>query len=87
MQTCGLENEVAVFYVDQVWINYFPDFLKSCEAILEDSFFGNENLFGEDLETIANSLKGAAQLEGYQDSLVSFFLNRKLISFYCYCKD
>lgn len=79
MQTCGLENEVAVFFIDQVWINYFPDFLKSCEAILEDSFFGNENLFGEDLETVANSLKGAAQLEGYQDSLVSFFLNRKYI--------
>lgn len=77
MQTCGLENESAVFYIDQVWITYFPDLLKSCEAILEDSFFANENLFGEDLETVANSLKGAAQLEGYQDSLVSFYLNRK----------
>lgn len=76
MQTCGLENEVAVLYVDHVWINFFHDILKSCEAILEDGF-KNDNLFGDDLETVASSLKGAAQLEGYQDSLVSFFLNRK----------
>lgn len=76
MQTCGLENEIAILYIDQVWINFFPEILKSCEAILEDSFM-NENLFGDDLETIANSLKGAAQLEGYQESLVSFFLNRE----------
>lgn len=76
MQTCGLDNEVAVFYIDQIWINYFPEILKSCEAILEDSFFVNENLFGDDLETVANSLKGAAQLEGFQDNLVTFFLNR-----------
>lgn len=76
MQTCGLENEVAVLYVDHVWINYFSDILKTCEAILEDGF-SNDNLFGEDLETVASSLKGAAQLEGYQDSLVNFFLNRE----------
>lgn len=76
MQTCGLENEVAVLYVDHVWINYFNDILKACEAILEDGF-SNDNLFGDDLETVASSLKGAAQLEGYQDSLVSFFLNRE----------
>lgn len=76
MQTCGIENEVAVLYINHVWINYFNDILKSCEAILEDSF-SNDNLFGDDLEAVANSLKGAAQLEGYQDSLVSFFLNRK----------
>lgn len=78
MQTCGLENEVAILYVDQVWINYFEDILKSCEAILEDGF-SNDNLFGDDLETVASSLKGAAQLEGYQDSLVSFFLNRESV--------
>lgn len=75
MQTCGLENEVAVFYVDHVWLNYLPDILKTCEAILEGGF-SSDNLFGDDLETVASSLKGAAQLEGYQDSLVSFFLNR-----------
>ena len=75
MQTCGLENEVAVLYIDQIWINYFIDILKTCEALLEDSI-NNDNLFGDDLETIANTLKSAAQLEGYQDSLVSFFLNR-----------
>lgn len=87
MQTCGLENEVAILYVDHVWINYFNDILKSCEAILEDGF-SNDNLFGDDLETIASSLKGAAQLEGYQDSLVSFFLNRKLqlISIYYFAR-
>ena len=79
-QTCGLENEVAVLYVDHVWINYLEDILKSCEAILEDNF-NNDNLFGDDLEAVANSLKGAAQLEGYQDSLVSFFLKRELIKF------
>lgn len=75
MQTCGIENEVAILYVDHVWINYVSDILKSCEAILEDGF--SDNLYGDDLETVANSLKGAAQLEGYQDSLVSFFLNRE----------
>lgn len=75
MQTCGLENEVAIFYIDHVWINYFSDILKSCEAILEGSLM-NENLFGDDLETIANALKGAAQLEGYQENLISFFINR-----------
>lgn len=75
MQTCGMENEIVIFYVDHVWINYFPEILKTCEAILEGGF-SNDNLFGDDLETIANSLKGAAQLEGFQDSLVSFFLNR-----------
>lgn len=75
MQTCGLENEVAILYVDQVWINYCSDILKTCEAILEDGF-SNDNLFGDDLETIASSLKGAAQLEGFQDNLVTFFLNR-----------
>lgn len=76
MQTCGLENEVAVLYIDQVWINYVKDILKSCEAILENSF-NSDSLFGDDLETLASSLKGAAQLEGYQDSLVSFFLHRE----------
>lgn len=75
MQTCGIENEVAIFYVDQVWINFNSDILKSCEAILEDGF--SDTLYGDDLETVANSLKGAAQLEGYQESLVSFFLNRE----------
>lgn len=78
MQTCALENEVSVLYVDHVWINYVKDILKSCEAILEDSF-NNDNLFGDDLETLASSLKGAAQLEGYQDSLVSFFLHREYL--------
>lgn len=77
MQTCGLENEVAILYIDQVWINLFPEILKICEGILEDSFMSG-NHFGDDLETISNSLKGAAQLEGYQENLVSFFLNRKL---------
>ena len=75
MQTCGMENEVAVLYVDHVWVNYVPEILKSCEAILEGGL-SNDNLFGDDLETLASSLKSAAQLEGYQDNLVSFFLNR-----------
>lgn len=75
MQQCGLENEVAVLYIDQIWINYFMDVLKTCEAVLEDSII-NDNLFGDDLETIASALKSAAQLEGYQDSLVSLFLKR-----------
>lgn len=78
MQTCGLDNEIAVFYIDHVWINYFPEILKICEGILEDSLM-SEILFGDDLETIANTLKGTAQLEGYQESLVSFFLNRKFL--------
>lgn len=78
MQTCGIENEVAILYVDQVWINYNSEILKSCEAILEDGF--GDTLFGDDLENVANSLKAAAQLEGYQDSLGSFFLNREFLA-------
>lgn len=73
MQICGIENEVAILYIDHSWINFLNDILKSCEAFLEGSII-DENLFGEDLETIANNLKSAAQLEGYQDSLVSYFL-------------
>lgn len=76
MQICGIENEVAILYIDHTWINFLNDILKSCEAFLEGSII-DENLFGEDLESIANNLKNAAQLEGYQDSLSSFFLKSK----------
>lgn len=79
MQICGIENEVAILYIDHTWINFLSDILKSCEAFLEGSII-DENLFGEDLETIANNLKNAAQLEGYQDSLVSYFLKSKFYS-------
>lgn len=88
MQICGIENEVAILYIDHTWINFLSDILKSCEAFLEGSII-DENLFGEDLETIANNLKNAAQLEGYQDSLVSYFLKSKfdsIESFICVWK-
>ena len=79
MQTCALENEIAILYITDIWINYLNDILKWCEAILEGNLVNN-NLFGDDLETIASGLKNAAQLEGYTDSLISFFLNSKLLT-------
>lgn len=71
MQTAAMENEVVVFVVDQTWLSYAKELMKPIEAVLEGSEI--PELFGDDLETIAGPLKNAAQLEGYQESLVTYF--------------
>lgn len=50
--------------------------MKPIEAILGESEI--LDLFGDDLESIASSLKHAAQLEGYQDSIGSYFMRSEL---------
>ena len=71
MQASALEDQNTIFLIDHCWISYSPDILKPIEAVLE----GIVDLFGDDLESIANGLKSSAQLEGYQDSISSYFLN------------
>lgn len=71
----ALDNHAVVLEIDHAWIRYLPEILKPIEAVLEGSDISE--LFGEDLESVANSLKAAAQLEGYPGSLSSFFLNSK----------
>lgn len=75
MQACGLENKIIVFYIDQVCINFLPSLMKICEAILEGGL-SNYNVFGDDLESVANTLKNEAQLAGYHDNISTFFLER-----------
>lgn len=75
MQVAAIEDQPAVLLIDQSLISYLPDVMKTIEAILEGSEI--PDLFGDDLEGIANPLRNAAQLEGYQDSLASYFLKRK----------
>lgn len=76
MQTAALENQCTCLLIDQNWISFLPDIMKPIEAILE----GSEilDLFGDDLESIASSLKHDAQLEGYQESIGSYFLKSML---------
>lgn len=77
MQTAAMENEVVVFVVDQTWLSYSKELMKPIEAVLEGSEI--PELFGDDLETIAGPLKNAAQLEGYQESLVTYFQKSKIL--------
>ncbi|XP_016964184.1 cytoplasmic dynein 2 heavy chain 1 [Drosophila biarmipes] len=74
MQTAALEQQTSYLLIEHCWVSYVPDILKPIEALLE----GSEilELFGEDLETVASSLKQAAQLEGYQESLGTYFMKR-----------
>ncbi|XP_055916348.1 cytoplasmic dynein 2 heavy chain 1 [Eupeodes corollae] len=74
MQTAALEDQCTCLLIDHCWITYLPDIMKPIEAILE----GSEilDLFGDDLDSIASSLKHSAQLEGYQDSMGSYFIER-----------
>ena len=76
MQAAALEDLESVFFINHAWITTQPDILKPIEAILEGSDI--PDLFGEDLEAVANPLRNAAQMEGYQESLASYFLKRKL---------
>jgi len=75
MQTAALEQQMSYLLIEHCWVSYVPDILKPIEALLE----GSEilELFGEDLETVASSLKQAAQLEGYQESLGTYFMKRE----------
>lgn len=59
--------------------------MKPIEAILEGSEI--PELFGDEIETIASALRNAAQLDGYQESVVSYFWKSKVIrSHRCSCK-
>lgn len=77
MQTAALEQQMSYLLIDHCWLSYVPDILKPIEALLE----GSEilELFGDDLETVASTLKQAAQLEGYQESLGAFFMKRECV--------
>ncbi|EDX05339.1 GD21850 [Drosophila simulans] len=74
MQTAALEQQMSYLLIEHCWLSYVPDILKPIEALLE----GSEilELFGDDLETVASTLKQAAQLEGYQESMGTYFLKR-----------
>lgn len=72
MQIAALENQCTCLIIEHCWLSYVPDIMKPLEAILEESEI--LDLFGDDLESIASSLKHAAQLEGYQDSIGSYFM-------------
>lgn len=71
MQTAATDDQTIVFHIDHAWLVHLPEIMKPIEAILEGSEI--PHLFGDDLETIANPLKNAAQLEGYQESLTAYF--------------
>ncbi|KAH8249647.1 hypothetical protein KR032_011100, partial [Drosophila birchii] len=74
MQTAALEQQMSYLLIEHCWLSYVPDILKPIEALLE----GSEilELFGDDLEAVASTLKQAAQLEGYQESLGTYFMKR-----------
>ncbi|XP_065356058.1 cytoplasmic dynein 2 heavy chain 1 [Calliphora vicina] len=74
MQVAALENQCTCLIIEHCWLSYVPDIMKPIEAILEESEI--LDLFGDDLESIASSLKHAAQLEGYQDTIGSYFMKR-----------
>ncbi|KAI8114967.1 Cytoplasmic dynein 2 heavy chain 1, partial [Lucilia cuprina] len=74
MQVAALENQCTCLIIEHYWLSYVPDIMKPIEAILEESEI--LDLFGDDLESIASSLKHSAQLEGYQDTIGSYFMKR-----------
>lgn len=71
MQTSALDDQVTVFHIDHGWLSHLPDIMKPVEALLEGSEI--PELFGDEIETIANPLRNAAQLDGYQESITSYF--------------
>lgn len=71
----ALENQCTCLVIEHCWLSYVPDIMKPIEAILEDSEI--LDLFGDDLESIASSLKHSAQLEGHQESIGSYFMKSK----------
>uniref|UniRef100_T1GD24 Dynein heavy chain AAA module D4 domain-containing protein n=1 Tax=Megaselia scalaris TaxID=36166 RepID=T1GD24_MEGSC len=74
MTSAAIDNQIVCMLLEQSLISFQPDVMKPIEAIMEESEI--IDLFGEDLDSIANQLKSAAQLEGFQDSLSSFFMSR-----------
>lgn len=64
-----------VLHVAHAWITYLPDIMKPIEALLEGSDI--PDLFEDDLESLANPLRKIAQMEGYQESIVSYFWQSK----------
>uniref|UniRef100_A0A1B0A9K7 Cytoplasmic dynein 2 heavy chain 1 n=1 Tax=Glossina pallidipes TaxID=7398 RepID=A0A1B0A9K7_GLOPL len=74
MQMAALDNQCTCLVVEHFWLNYAPQILKPIEALLEESEI--LDLFGDDLESLASSLKPNAQLEGYQESMASYFMKR-----------
>lgn len=77
MQTGAIEDQCTILLIEHCWITFVPDILKPIEALLE----GSEilDLFGDDLESIASSLKHAAQLEGFQEPISAYFLKSTVI--------
>lgn len=71
IQSAALEDQTIVFHIEQSWLGYLPEAMRPIEAILQGSEI--PELFGDDLENLVNPLRGAANLSGYQESLVSFF--------------
>lgn len=69
---------MTVFHIDHGWLSYLPEIMKPVEAVLEGSEI--PELFGDEIETIANPLRNAAQLDGYQESITSYFWTSKLIA-------
>lgn len=49
--------------------------MKICEVVLEGGL-SNYNIFGEDLESVASTLRNEAQLAAYHDNISVFFLER-----------
>ncbi|XP_002132927.3 cytoplasmic dynein 2 heavy chain 1 [Drosophila pseudoobscura] len=74
MQGAAMEQQMSYLLIEHCWLSYVPEILKPIEALLE----GSEilELFGDDLEAVASTLKQAAQLEGYQESLGAYFMKR-----------
>lgn len=74
MISAAIDNHIVCLLIEQSLISYQPEVMKPIEAIME----GSEiiDLFGEDLDSISNQLKSAAQLEDFQDSLPSYFMSR-----------
>lgn len=75
MQTAAIEDQFVVLHIDQAWINLLPDIMRPIEAVLQGCEL--PEIFGDDLETIAGSLRHAAQTDGYQDSVSSYFWKSK----------
>lgn len=76
MQSAALDDHTVVLHIDHAWLNYLPDIMKPIEAILEGSEI--PEIFGDDLETIAAPLRLAAQQDGFQESISSYFWKSNL---------
>lgn len=71
MQTAALDEQAVAFHVQHAWLEYIPAAMRPVEAVLQGGEL--DELFGDDVEGVASGLRAAAQAEGYQDSLTSYF--------------